>query len=268
MSRRLCILLLIILAFPLAAFAQDAKQSLNEQLWEAARKGDAVAVRTLLDKGADVNAKFRYGATALSYASDKGHVEVVKVLLERGADVNVRDTFYNVTPLQWAMEKGHTAIIKALLDKGAEGVDEVLMSSVRNNNEELVSHALAKGNLKPETLTAALVASSDDEKKARITELLKKAGAMPPPEVAAEILQSYVGKYKSERGTEISVTTKEGKLYAAVTGQNPFNLTAVNNTTFRPTAFDAVIVFNVEGGKTVSFSFKQQPTTTLFKKVE
>ena len=116
---------------PLPAIAQGTRQELNDQLWEAARKGDAVAVKSLLDKGADVNARFRYGATALSYASDKGHTEVVKILLERGADVNVRDTFYQSTPLEWAVSKGHTAIIKALLDKGAEGVDAVLLAGAR-----------------------------------------------------------------------------------------------------------------------------------------
>ena len=44
----------------------NPKQELNDQLFEAVRKGDAAAVTSLLDKGADVNAKFRYGATALS----------------------------------------------------------------------------------------------------------------------------------------------------------------------------------------------------------
>ena len=34
-----------------------SKQELNDQLFEAVRKGDAAAVTALLDKGADVNAK-------------------------------------------------------------------------------------------------------------------------------------------------------------------------------------------------------------------
>lgn len=269
LQRRRLIALLILLSLALTAGAQeDAKRELNDQLWEAARKGDALAVKALLDKGADVNAKFRYGATALSYAADKGHVEVVKILLERGADVNVRDTFYNVTPLQWATEKGHAAIVKALLDKGAEGVDEVLLAGARGGNTEFVRMALAKGGIKPETLTAALVSSSGDEKKAEITEMLKKAGAVPPPEVAVEILQSYVGKYRSEQGMEISITLKEGKLYAVRAGQNPLALSAVNNTTFRPTDFDGVsLIFNAESGTVTGFNLKQGSNTTTLKKV-
>jgi ankyrin repeat protein len=269
MSSKRIILLSILLVFPLAARAQDAKQALNDQLWEAARKGDAVAVKAALDKGADVNAKFRYGATALSYASDKGHVEVVKVLLERGADVNVRDTFYKATPLEWALEKSYVQIVKALIDKGAEGVDNVLMYGARGGNAELVNIALTKGGLKPETLTAALAATTGDEKKAEIAALLRKAGAVPPPEIDAATLQSYAGKYKSEQGLEISVALKDGKLFAAAAGQPPLSLVAVDKTSFRPSEFDGLtVVFNVDGGKTTGLSLKQGANTTVLKRVE
>src|SRR3954463_14344632 len=47
------------------ALAQAAPSTQAEQLQEAARKGDAAAVKKLLDDGVDVNTKFRYGATAL-----------------------------------------------------------------------------------------------------------------------------------------------------------------------------------------------------------
>ena len=57
------------------------------------RKGDLAATTALLDQGADVNAKFRYGTTALFKAAERGHVEIVKLLLARGADATVKDTF-------------------------------------------------------------------------------------------------------------------------------------------------------------------------------
>src|SRR4051794_7371955 len=74
-----------------------------DALGEAARKGDAAAVKKLLDEGVDANTKFRYDRTALSFAADRGHVDVVKVLLDRGADANIKDTFYGATPLTWAV---------------------------------------------------------------------------------------------------------------------------------------------------------------------
>ena len=107
MTSRRFIFLLAFVLIPLLALAQDAKQELNDQMWEAVRKGDAAAVRALLDKGADVNARFRYGSTALFKAAERGHVEIVKLLLARGADVSVKDTFYGATAMTWALDNGH-----------------------------------------------------------------------------------------------------------------------------------------------------------------
>src|SRR5438128_11965871 len=85
------------------ALAQTPAPTKTEQFQDAARKGDAAAVKALLDEGVDVNTKFRYNATALFYACDHGHLEVVKVLLDHGADLNVKDTFYSFTPLMLAV---------------------------------------------------------------------------------------------------------------------------------------------------------------------
>ena len=97
-TRRLALMALVLLC-PLCASAQDRR----EEFFAAARKGDTAAVKVLLDNGVNVNAKTRYGATALSYACDKGHMEVVKLLIDRGADVNSKDTFYGEVPLGWAL---------------------------------------------------------------------------------------------------------------------------------------------------------------------
>lgn len=81
-SKQIILLLFTLLLAMCSVLGQNAKQELNDQLWEAARKGDAAAVAALLDKGADVNAKFRYGSTALFKAADRGNSEVVKSLKE------------------------------------------------------------------------------------------------------------------------------------------------------------------------------------------
>lgn len=270
MSLRRIILLSVMMALPLAARAQGgAGQGLNEQLWEAARKGDAAAAQTLLDKGADVNAKFRYGQTALFKAAERGHAEVVRLLLARGADASVKDTFYGATAMTWALDHKHVEVVRALLEKSADGVDEVLITGSREGNAALVRAALDRGGAKAETMTAALEAAAGDEKRAEIAEMLRKAGAVPPPAVDAATLQSYAGKYRSEQGTDISITVKDGKLSATPAGQSAFGLTALDQTTFRPTDFDGVtITFSVEGGKTVAFALKRGQTATQFKRVE
>src|SRR5215211_6540670 len=116
----------------------NPKQDLNDQLFVAVRKGDAAAVTAALDRGADVNAKFRYGTTALFKAAERGNAEVTKVLLDRGADVNVKDTFYRATAMSWALQNDHLDVVKLLLQKGAEGGEDVLMEGVRENKEEVV----------------------------------------------------------------------------------------------------------------------------------
>ncbi len=65
-----------------------AAPTLDQQLIEAARSSDVAAVKSLLDKGADVNPKDKDGATPLMVAVQQGHLTVVNVLLARGADVN------------------------------------------------------------------------------------------------------------------------------------------------------------------------------------
>jgi ankyrin repeat protein len=267
--RKLFLLLFTLLLSSFASLAQNPKQALNDQLFEAARKGDATAVAALLDQGADVNTKFRYGTTALFKAAERGNTEVVKLLLARGADASVKDTFYGATAMTWALDGKHVEVVQALLEKDAGSVDEVLMTGVREGNLSLVNIAVAKGGLKPETLTSALVAATGDEKKPEIAEILKKAGAIPPPEIDAATLQSYVGKYKSEQGTEIAVTLKDGKLFAAFATQPAIALSAIDKVTFRPAAFEGIVVIiNVAGGKATGFTLKQGSTTTLFKKLE
>ena len=256
------------LLLPLAASAAD----LNEELLAAARKGDASAIKALLAKGADVNAKTQYGATALSYACDRGNLEVVKLLLEHGADVNVKDTFYGETPLGWALSKRHLDVAQTLIEKGAAGKDRALMVGVEGGHLGLVKAALDKGGLKPDTLRLALNNATRNN-RAEIAELLTGAGATaaPPAEfpVDAETLKSYAGTYKNGEGLEVKVFFKDGKLTGGPTGQNPVTLSAVDQTTFKPIEMEGlVVVFNLEAGKVAGFTLKQGGNNVVFKKVE
>jgi ankyrin repeat protein len=256
---------LLVLLFPQTQ--SDPKQALNDQLFEAVRKGDAAAVTAALDKGADVNAKFRYGTTALFKAAERGNAEVTKVLLERGAELNVKDTFYGATALSWALQNDHIDVVSLLLAKGAEGADDVLMSGVQEKKEDVVKMALDTGKIKPDTLTAALALSMSANTTA-ISDLLKKAGATPPLEVDAATLQSYVGKYKGETGPEATISVKEGKLFVAGFGPQVIPLMALDKTTFRPVAFAGItFAFNVEAEKVVSMTFKQGTTSNVMKRI-
>jgi hypothetical protein len=269
-QRKFLLSLLLLLLMP-AATPSASAQNQNEELFDAARKGDAAKVKALLDRGVDVDTKFRYGATALSYASDKGHLEVVKLLLERKASVNVKDTFYGATPIIWAAEKGHAKIVEALLASGAEGREDVLQIGAAGGQLELVKVVLAAGKLNAEAMSAALSAATRG-KHTEIAELLTKAGAVPPPaadfQVDAETLKTYAGTYKPATGGDFTVALKDGKLVAGPASQ-PLTLGAFDKTRFRPLEFEGVtITFNVENNVVTGFTLKQGTNTQVFKKVQ
>ena len=266
-STRILVLLLAGLFTHAPAFAQAS--DLNEQLLAAARKSDAAQVKALLDKGASVDAKTRYGATPLFYASDRGSVEVVKLLLERGADVNVKDTFYNATPIVWAAQRNHPEVVKLLIAKGASK-ESALDVAIGGGHKEVLKVVLEAGGLPPAALTRALggaMRSKNDEMVA----LLKAAGAQPPvvPDYKVEpaVLNSYVGTYKNEQ-SEFGVKTKENKLFLVTQGRE-FQLTPSAKHTFViPDAGDLSIVFTVESEKVTGLVLKQSGTETRLKKAE
>ena len=76
-------------------------------------------MRSLLDRGSDVNERYNLRATALDAASTYGHLEVAKLLIERGADVDSRD-WDGCTPLISASGHGCLEVARLLLDHGAD----------------------------------------------------------------------------------------------------------------------------------------------------
>ncbi|KAF8343377.1 ankyrin repeat-containing domain protein [Amanita rubescens] len=81
--------------------------------------GHLEIIRLLLDKGANVNAPGREYGNALQAASHHGDVEIVMLLLDKGADVNAKGGLYD-NALQAASHDGHAKIFRLLLDKGAD----------------------------------------------------------------------------------------------------------------------------------------------------
>ena len=136
---------LLAVAGPMAAAAQD-----DAPLVTAAAEQDRVAVRALLDAGADVNAARADGATALLYAAHWDDLETAELLLRAGARVNATDD-HGVTPLARACENVSIPMVETLLDAGADpnaaqtsGLTP-LMTAVRTGSVELVRTLLARG---------------------------------------------------------------------------------------------------------------------------
>ena len=85
-------------------------------LHRAANRGDLAAVESLLAKGADVNARALAKQTPLHLAVTK---EIAQLLISKGAQLEARDR-WGRTPLFWAAGAGRKGVVEALLAAGAQ----------------------------------------------------------------------------------------------------------------------------------------------------
>lgn len=85
----------------------------------AAKRERLAAVKTLIEKRANVNNFDAEGTTALRHASEKGFLSIVKELLRAGANPNIATFMEGTSPLTTAAYHGHTEICKALIVKNA-----------------------------------------------------------------------------------------------------------------------------------------------------
>lgn len=93
-------------------------------LMHAAHHGHVAAVAVLVAVGVDVNAASPQGWTALAKAAyngetDRGYVEVIEVLAEAGAALDAR-IFFGITPLMLAAGGGDAAVVEWLINNGAD----------------------------------------------------------------------------------------------------------------------------------------------------
>ncbi|MBW4577616.1 MAG: ankyrin repeat domain-containing protein [Aphanothece sp. CMT-3BRIN-NPC111] len=108
----------------IAAFRGDLRSSSGDatrsRLIEAVENDDLEAAKTLLQQGADSNARNpENGLTVLMTAACHANLEMVKLLLDAGADVLTTDSKTGATPLHKACQGGSLEIATLLLDAGA-----------------------------------------------------------------------------------------------------------------------------------------------------
>ncbi|HYR84216.1 MAG TPA: ankyrin repeat domain-containing protein [Terriglobia bacterium] len=135
-------------AFLLSAATLSAAVS---DLADAAMKGNKAAVRSLLQKKADVNGAQTDGTTALHWAVRLDDLETVDLLIRAGANVSTA-TRAGATPLSLAAINGNPAIIEKLVKAGANPNtpltkygDTLLMMAARTGNPAAIKTLLDNG---------------------------------------------------------------------------------------------------------------------------
>jgi len=128
----------------LAAAGADAR------LFDAVKRGDLTAVRTLVQRRAVVAGTEADGTTALHWAVRSNQLEIARTLVRAGAPVNVT-TRYGVTPLALAAETGSLPMVDLLLTAGANAKaanpdgETILMTAARTGRVEVVDRLIAAG---------------------------------------------------------------------------------------------------------------------------
>src|SRR5581483_11749487 len=97
------------LIFALLSWIPVSAQDQGVALLEAAMRGDAEQVRSLIAAGAKADGPERGKRTPLAYAAAQGSTDTVQALLDAGASPDARDE-EGVSPLMMAAGEGHTAI--------------------------------------------------------------------------------------------------------------------------------------------------------------
>jgi uncharacterized protein len=147
----------------------------------AARNGASGALDALLAANAQVDARNRYGETALMLAALKGNLDMAKKLRARGAALD----FPGWTPLIYAATGGNADMVAFLLDQGAkiDGTSpngtSALMMAVREHHMDCAQTLLRRGanvNLRNQAGASALDYALQGN-ETEFAQRLRRAGA-------------------------------------------------------------------------------------------
>ena len=141
---------LLVLVAALGTNTAAGAGAADVQLIQAVKNGDAIAVRALLGRDADVDARQGDGATALHWAAHLNDLEAADLLIEAGAAVDATNDL-GVTPLWVATTAGSAPMVAKLLEARADPNvapdtgGTPLMIAARQGNVAAVRALLAHG---------------------------------------------------------------------------------------------------------------------------
>jgi len=196
------------------------QEKLTESLHNAIMGGDINRIKSIISKGADVNAKNRQSWTSLHTALWYGNNEMVELLISEGADVNAQDNSGN-TPLHFAAMKGNSDAVNLLIEKGANidaktnAEQTPLMFAADYDHKEIVELLISKGaDVNAQAGNDNALSLARRKNRNEMVDLLLKHGATEP----AQFLMDE-GLYGRRGQTEGPARQPTGRMYQGFEGQ-------------------------------------------------
>lgn len=186
-------------------------------LWMASTAGGEILEMFLERRDLEINARSRWGETALYQAIQRKRLSAAKILLAAGANTNVANT-EGRTPLSWAAAEGSEETIELLLQQ--PGIE---LDTADKSGQTPLLHAADAGHAKCVRMLlekGANVKYADKEGRTALC-------------LAAIKGHKVVAKFLLKHGAEINAQDKRGN--------TPLALAAEGN-------HDAVVRFLLEGG--------------------
>lgn len=166
------------------------QQTMNQQLIQAAERGDTSTVLQLLAAGAAINSRDAAGRTSVMAATHGNQVETVQALIAAGADINLQDNRQD-NPFLYAGAEGLLAILKLTIAAGANpkltnrfGGTALIPAAERGPVEvvaELLNHTDVEidhvNNLGWTALLEAIILGDGGPVRTEVVRLLIEAGA-------------------------------------------------------------------------------------------
>ena len=166
------------------------QQTMNQQLIQAAERGDTPTVLQLLAAGAEINSRDAAGRTPVMAATHGNQVATVQALIDAGADINLQDNRQD-NPFLYAGAEGLLAILKPTIAAGADpkltnrfGGTALIPAAERGPVEvvaELLNHTAVEidhvNNLGWTALLEAIILGDGGPVRTEVVRLLIEAGA-------------------------------------------------------------------------------------------
>ncbi|KAJ7568440.1 hypothetical protein O6H91_01G033000 [Diphasiastrum complanatum] len=132
---------------------EGLKQKITN-IFDACEVGDHRALmRYAKTKDFEIDAKDRYGRTALIWAADCGHEHICESLIRLSADIHLTDLHSGRSAIHWAARAGSLPIVRMLVQFGAKIAKEdkygltplYLAKSIGANGEDVFRYLLSEG---------------------------------------------------------------------------------------------------------------------------